>query len=79
MEFGRFAKTFTMFLFNKMELIVPVVLTSRFFRIRVDIVFKNTLCILYYCKLEGIVLKFIVLGLGSGQVAGFFVFCFFLY
>lgn len=65
------------FSFNKMELIVPTMLTSQdIFRISVYIMHKKTLQIVYYTQ-QGIVLKFMVLYLGSGQVADL-IFFFFL-
>ena len=52
-----------------MELIVPTLVTSQdFFRISLCIMHKKTLQIVYYTQ-EGIVLKFMVLYLGSGQAA----------
>ena len=65
------------FSFNKMELIVPTMLTSQdIFRISVYIMHKKTLQIVYYTQ-QGIVLKFMVLYLGSGQVADLIFFFFF--
>ena len=59
-----------------MELIVPTMLTSQdIFRISVYIMHKKTLQIVYYTQ-QGIVLKFMVLYLGSGQVADLIFFFF---
>lgn len=76
-EFGKFTKMCATFSFNKMELIVPTMLTSQdIFRISVYIMHKKTLQIVYYTQ-QGIVLKFMVLYLGSGQVADLIFFFFF--
>ena len=59
-----------------MELIVPTLVTSQdFFRISLCIMHKKTLQIVYYTQ-EGIVLKFMVLYLGSGQAADLIFFFF---